>query len=104
MGILQTAERSSQLDSSENVIFQRHLIAYKEAAKIINGTVLEIGSGEGYAIAELAEKSNQYIAIDKYKSPIYNKLNNQKSVDFKQTNQKFHLPLAQLERQDDQFC
>ena len=32
MGILQTAERSSHKDSSENVIFQRHLIAYKEAA------------------------------------------------------------------------
>ncbi|MBT6809263.1 MAG: SAM-dependent methyltransferase, partial [Flavobacteriales bacterium] len=43
MSILQTAERSSHLDPSENVIFQRHLIAYKEAAKIISGTVLEIG-------------------------------------------------------------
>ena len=31
MGILQTAERSSHLDPSENVIYQRHLIAYKEA-------------------------------------------------------------------------
>ena len=47
MGTLQTAERSSHLDPSENVIYQRHLIAYKEAAKIINGSVLEIGSGEG---------------------------------------------------------
>lgn len=84
MGILQTAERSSQLDPSENVIFQRHLIAYKEAAKLISGTVLEIGSGEGYAIGELAEKSNQYIALDKYESPIYSKLNLQKPVDFKQ--------------------
>ena len=44
MGILQTAERSSHKDSSENVIFQRHLIAYKEAAKMISGTVLEVGS------------------------------------------------------------
>ena len=35
MGILQTAERSSNLDPSENVIFQRHLIAYKEAAKLV---------------------------------------------------------------------
>ena len=34
MGILQTAERSSHLDPSENVMYQRHLIAYKEAAKI----------------------------------------------------------------------
>ena len=66
MGILQTAERSSHLDPSENVVFQRHLIAYKEAAKIINGTVLEIGSGEGYGITELAPLADKYIALDKY--------------------------------------
>ena len=60
MGILQTAERSTNLDPSENVIFQRHLIAYKEAAKIISGTVLEIGSGEGYGILELAKKTDKF--------------------------------------------
>ena len=66
MGILQTAERSTQLDPSENVIFQRHLIAYKEASKIITkGTVLEIGSGEGYAIIELLKNADKYIAIEK---------------------------------------
>lgn len=68
MGTLQTAERSSHLDPSENVIFQRHLIAYKEAAKIINGSVLEIGSGEGYGIDELSKYSDKYIALDKFKS------------------------------------
>ena len=47
---IQTAERSSHLDPSENVIFQRHMVAYKKAAKLINGTVLEIGCGEGYEI------------------------------------------------------
>ena len=52
---IQTAERSSHLDPSENVIFQRHMIAYKQAAKLINGTVLEIGCGEGYGISELAK-------------------------------------------------
>ena len=66
MGILQTAERSSEIDSSENVVFQRHLIAYKESAKIIHGTVLEIGSGEGYGVKELAPLVDKYIAIDKY--------------------------------------
>ena len=44
MGILQTAERSSDLDPSENVVFQRHLVAYKEAANLVNGTVLEVGN------------------------------------------------------------
>ena len=48
---MQTAERSSHLDPSENVIFQRHMIAYKQAAKLISGTVLEIGCGEGYGIS-----------------------------------------------------
>ena len=66
MGILQTAERSSHLDPSENVVFQRHLIAYKEAAKIIGGTVLEIGSGEGYGVMELAPSSDKFVALDKY--------------------------------------
>ena len=66
MGILQTAERSTHLDPSENVVFQRHLIAYKEAAKIISGTVLEIGSGEGYGIMELAPFADKFIAVDKY--------------------------------------
>ena len=79
MGILQTAERSTRLDSSENVIFQRHLIAYKEAAKLIKGTVLEIGSGEGYGIMELASIADKYIAIDKYAPNI--------SKDFKQGNE-----------------
>ena len=50
---MQTAERSSHLDPSENVIFQRHMIAYKEASKLISGTVLEIGCGEGYGICLL---------------------------------------------------
>ena len=74
MGILQTAERSSRLDPSENVIYQRHLIAYKEASKIINGTVLEIGSGEGYGIIELAPKAEHYIAVDKYSTSISDEL------------------------------
>ena len=80
--ILQTAERSSHLDPSENVIFQRHLIAYKEAAKLINGTVLEIGSGEGYGITELADNSQKYIAIDKYDSPIESNFKEKNNIEF----------------------
>ena len=60
---MQTAERSSHLDPSENVIFQRHMIAYKEAAKIISGTVLEIGCGEGYGISELAKYTNSILGL-----------------------------------------
>ena len=85
MGILQTAERSSHLDPSENVIYQRHLIAYKEAAKIISGTVLEIGSGEGYGIMELAPKAENYIAVDKYNTEISDELKKANNITFIQT-------------------
>ena len=84
MGILQTAERSSHKDSSENVIFQRHLIAYKEAAKMISGTVLEVGSGEGYGIEELSKYADHYIAVDKYKTNIAENLYKKNKISFHQ--------------------
>ena len=85
MGILQTAERSTHLDSSENVIFQRHLVAYKEAAKIISGTVLEIGSGEGYGVMELASFADKFIAVDKYETIIPKAFKKKNNVTFIQT-------------------
>ena len=85
MGILQTAERSSHLDPSENVIYQRHVIAYKEAAKIISGTVLEIGSGEGFGITELAPHTEHYIAVDKYNTSISEMLQDNNKITFIQT-------------------
>jgi len=85
MGILQTAERSSHLDPSENVMYQRHLIAYKEAAKIISGTVLEVGSGEGYGIMELAPISEKYIAVDKYDTYIADELKVENDITFIKT-------------------
>lgn len=85
MGILQTAERSSHLDPSENVIFQRHLIAYKEVANLVSGTVLEIGSGEGYGIIELAPKAEHYIAIDKYETLISDELKVSNNITFIQS-------------------
>ena len=84
MGILQTAERSSHLDPSENVIFQRHMIAYMETAKMISGKVLEIGCGEGYGLAELAPKTEQYLAVDKYDTPISKELKEQNNISFRQ--------------------
>ena len=84
--ILQTAERSSHLDPSENVIFQRHLIAYKEAAKLVSGTVLEVGSGEGYGILELASKSEKYIAIDKFGTTITEELKKENDIEFMKMN------------------
>ena len=70
MSIIQTAERSSGEDASENVIFQRHMIAYKKAAELVKKNILEIGCGEGYGIKELLPKVEKYICIDKYESNI----------------------------------
>ena len=47
MSIIQTAERVSHKELSDNFVFQRSLLAYEEAAKIVSGTVLEIGTGSG---------------------------------------------------------
>ena len=82
MVIVQTAERSSNLDPSENVIFQRHMIAYLEASLLINGTVLEIGCGEGYGIKELAGKSSRYIAVDKFETIIEESLMKSNNIEF----------------------
>ena len=82
MGILQTAERSTNLDPSENVVFQRHLVAYKEAAKIIKGTVLEIGSGEGYGVKELAPIAEKFIAVDRYETHINEDFKSENNITF----------------------
>ncbi len=54
MKVLQTAERVSHEDKSDNYVFQRSLLAYLEAAKMVSGDVLEIGAGEGYGIEHIA--------------------------------------------------
>ena len=79
---MQTAERSSHLDPSENVIFQRHMIAYKEASKLISGTVLEIGCGEGYGISELVEFSEKYIGVDKFDTFISEEIKKNNDIVF----------------------
>lgn len=67
---LHTAERTTSNTASENPIFQRHLVAYNQAAQLISGNVLEIGCGEGYAIKQLAAVSTQYTAVDKFQTSI----------------------------------
>lgn len=67
--MLQTAERSSALDASENPIFQRHLIAYQTAAQRVNGRVLELGLGEGYGMELLSPLCQEYVGMDKFLDP-----------------------------------
>jgi len=63
---MQTAERSSVLDPSEQVIYNRCLFAYETSRALIKGNVIELGSGEGYGIRLLAPSADRYLAIDKF--------------------------------------
>lgn len=83
MKVLQTAERVSPIDKSDSPVFQRSLIAYLEAAKLVSGDVLEIGAGEGYGIEYIAPKANKYVTLDKRPIEIDPKYTN---VTFKQMN------------------
>lgn len=81
---MQTAERVSSFDNSDNVIYQRHLVAYNTAAKHISGKLLEVGSGEGYGIPILMEHCNKYVAIDKHQPKL--EQNYEDKLQFKEMN------------------
>lgn len=63
---LQTAERVSHEDLSDNYVFQRSLLAYHEAAKLVSGNVLEIGTGSGYGVDIISNQADEFITIDKF--------------------------------------
>lgn len=67
---MQTAERSSGMDPSEQVIYNRCLYAYVAASEFVKYKILELGSGEGYGINLLAPLSSKYLAIDKFDSTL----------------------------------
>jgi SAM-dependent methyltransferase len=67
---MQTAERSSGHDPSEQVIYNRCLYAYKAASEFVKGNIIELGSGEGYGIQLLAPLANHYLAVDKFDTDI----------------------------------
>lgn len=66
MSVLQTAERVSDKDMSDNYVFQRSLLAYLAAAELVSGDVLELGAGMGYGIEHIAPKADKYVTVDKY--------------------------------------
>jgi 2-polyprenyl-3-methyl-5-hydroxy-6-metoxy-1,4-benzoquinol methylase len=86
MASFQTAERHSAKVVTDNVLHQRHMIAYHEAAQIISGHVLEVGCGEGYGMELLAPKAKKYLAIDKYNTPIDPELPDHNKITFQQMN------------------
>lgn len=65
MKFIQTAQRVSANDLSDNFVFQRSILAYAEAAKLVSGTVLEIGTGSGYGLEIISSKTERFITIDK---------------------------------------
>jgi SAM-dependent methyltransferase len=67
---MQTAERSTGNDPSEHIIFNRCLFAYEAASKQVKGTIIELGSGEGYGIKLLAPLADSYLAVDKFDTDI----------------------------------
>ncbi len=67
---MQTAERSSGHDPSEQVIYNRCLYAYKAASEFVKGDIIELGSGEGYGIQLLAPLAQKYLAVDKFDTEV----------------------------------
>lgn len=80
-----TAERISSEQSADKPIYLRHVFAYKEAAKLISGDVLELGCGEAYGYEILAPHCSTYTAVDKFEETISkNKAKNRPNAVFKQ--------------------
>lgn len=65
MAKIHTAERVSRRDASDNFVFQRSLLAYHKAAEIVEGDVLEIGTGVGYGAEVIAPQVKRFVTIDK---------------------------------------
>lgn len=66
MAKIHTAERVSQCDVSDNFVFQRSLLAYHWAAELVEGDVLEIGTGMGYGVEVIAPSTKNFVTIDKH--------------------------------------
>ena len=65
-GGIQSAERVSQRDVTDNYVFQRSLLAYCHAAGIVSGDVLEIGTGSGYGISVISPRAHRFVTLDKH--------------------------------------
>lgn len=82
---MQTAERVSDVDKSDNFVYQRSRLAYLEAAKLIKGKVLEVGSGMGYGMEILSPFADEYVMLDKFQFDL-SRIKNPEKVKFIQTN------------------
>lgn len=62
---IQTAERVSQDELSNNFVFQRSLLAYHVVAGMVSGRLLEIGTGAGHGISIISQHVEEFITVDK---------------------------------------
>lgn len=65
MGVYDSAERVS-LEVQNNYLFQRSIKAYYEAATLIKGRVLEIGTGSGYGVEIISGVADEFVTVDKF--------------------------------------
>lgn len=79
----ETAERVS-LDPANNYILQRSIKAYLEAANIVSGNVLELGTGSGYGIEVIAPKTNKFVTVDKFRCEAIENLPSDGKIEFLQ--------------------
>lgn len=86
MSKIQTAERVSGSDTSDNYVYQRSVLAYVEAAKLISGKVLEIGTGSGYGIEIISPVADEFLTIDKFETSALEKIKGHENVKFLQMN------------------
>src|ERR671914_1538117 len=56
-GSVAAGQRTSPGVASENYWFRRHVAAYRWARRLVRGTVVDAGSGEGYGAAFLARRT-----------------------------------------------
>lgn len=65
---MSTAERVNHLELSDNYVLQRSIVAYLRVAELVNGKVLEIGTGSGYGVNYISKSASEFITIDKFKT------------------------------------
>ncbi len=65
--IKKTAERLFHKDLANNFVFQRSLLAYVEASHLVSGNVLELGTGQGYGVSQIAPQADHFVTLDKFR-------------------------------------